>query len=261
MITVGADPEVFVSMGEGFLPAPGLVPGNKKEPFPVKKGAIQVDGLALEFNIDPVQEEEDFVVSLKEVMSELSKRLPEGASLAKNASATFTEEQLDALDPKHLIIGCDPDYNAYTSGSPNPPLVLYTGTRFAGGHIHVGWTSDASIRDPSHIGSCITLVRLLDQYLGVPSVLLDPDDSRRKAYGKAGSFRPRSYGVEYRTLSNFWLQEEKYVRWVYRTIQLITFDPEYQQDLDLMDEVEDIINQSDREAAEEFIQEHGIVLP
>jgi hypothetical protein len=54
-----------------------------------------------------------------------------------------------------------------------------------------------------------TLVKLLDIYLGNLCVLLDTDANnakRRKIYGKAGDFRLTAYGIEYRTLSNFWLK-------------------------------------------------------
>jgi hypothetical protein len=36
-------------------------------------------------------------------------------------------------------------------------------------------------------------------------------------YGAAGAFRPKPYGVEYRVLSNAWLQSEELMAWVYRT--------------------------------------------
>jgi hypothetical protein len=50
-VSVGADPEVFVRNAEGEpVPACGLIPGTKAEPHRVDSGAVQVDGLALEFN-------------------------------------------------------------------------------------------------------------------------------------------------------------------------------------------------------------------
>ena len=35
---------------------------------------------------------------------------------------------------------------------------------------------------------------------------------RRQLYGSAGRFRPTSYGIEYRTLSNFWIWDQRLTR-------------------------------------------------
>lgn len=53
------------------------------------------------------------------------------------------------------------------------------------------------------------LVPLLDILLGNTSVLIDRDPhaaERRKVYGRAGEYRLPKHGLEYRTLSNFWLR-------------------------------------------------------
>ena len=51
---VGADPEIFLGDADGGLvSAYGLIKGDKEHPFPVTNGAVQVDGMAAEFNIDP----------------------------------------------------------------------------------------------------------------------------------------------------------------------------------------------------------------
>jgi hypothetical protein len=62
---------------------------------------------------------------------------------------------------------------------------------------------------------CATLVKQLDSYLGLPSLLFDRDTLRRKMYGQAGAFRPKPYGVEYRVLSNAWLLNENRMRFVF----------------------------------------------
>lgn len=52
-------------------------------------------------------------------------------------------------------------------------------------------------------------VPLIDLFCGIPSVLVDRDENarfRRHLYGKAGECRLPKYGIEYRTLSNFWLK-------------------------------------------------------
>lgn len=53
------------------------------------------------------------------------------------------------------------------------------------------------------------LIPLLDLFCGIPSILLDRSNGallRRKLYGKAGDYRLTPYGIEYRTLSNFWIK-------------------------------------------------------
>ncbi|OYV41139.1 MAG: hypothetical protein B7Z80_02685 [Rhodospirillales bacterium 20-64-7] len=59
----------------------------------------------------------------------------------------------------------------------------------------------------------------MDYFLGIHSLLWDKDGTRRKLYGKAGAFRPKPYGMEYRVLSNRWLDSPDLTRWVYNTVQ------------------------------------------
>jgi hypothetical protein len=44
---------------------------------------------------------------------------------------------------------------------------------------------------------------------------MDKGDLRKQLYGKAGAFRPKPYGAEYRVLSNFWVFDTKLTGWVY----------------------------------------------
>ncbi len=41
----------------------------------------------------------------------------------------------------------------------------------------------------------------------MPAIILDKDKVRTRNYGKPGNFRPKPYGMEYRTLSNFWIND------------------------------------------------------
>ena len=76
-ILVGADPELFLAKNGQFVSAHNLLPGTKYEPFPVKSGAIQVDGMAAEFNIDPVENEDSFLSSLETVLTQLKSMVPD----------------------------------------------------------------------------------------------------------------------------------------------------------------------------------------
>jgi hypothetical protein len=55
----------------------------------------------------------------------------------------------------------------------------------------------------------------MDMFLGVPSVVKDPDTDRRSLYGKAGCFRFTPYGVEYRTLSSYMMKTNQLIGFVY----------------------------------------------
>lgn len=61
------------------------------------------------------------------------------------------------------------------------------------------------------------LIPILDIILGNTCVLLDRNPlaaERRKIYGRAGDYRLTNYGIEYRTLSNFWLQSYQLMSFV-----------------------------------------------
>jgi hypothetical protein len=215
-ILLGADPEVFVKDTRGrFRSAHGLIPGTKKEPYPVDDGAVQVDGMALEFNIKPAATEDEWVHNLSSVMAQLGKMVAPKYTLEIVPTARFHGNHMRAQPEEALELGCEPDYDAYTerqNGRPDGNTYMRT----AAGHIHIGFTEGADPKDPAHMIRCITLVKQLDAYLGIPSLEWDKDTLRRRLYGKAGAFRPKPYGVEYRTLSNAWLKNEMLVRYVYR---------------------------------------------
>ena len=76
-ILIGADPEFFVKTLGKLVSGFSLIPGDKENPHPVDKGAIQVDGMALEFNIDPVQDEDSFFSNINTVLSQMAAMLPD----------------------------------------------------------------------------------------------------------------------------------------------------------------------------------------
>lgn len=220
-ITVGADPELAVhERGTGYVSAHGLIPGTKKEPFKVSKGAIQVDGMAAEFNIDPADTFEEFNNNIDTVIGELRRYIGPDYSLVAVPSATYSKQVWDGVPEEAKELGCDPDYNAYT-GEKNEAPDADQDFRTFSGHVHIGWTQGEDIEDFSHLETCMMLVQELDARLGFPSTFLDntPDAlKRRSMYGKAGAFRPKPYGVEYRVLSNFWLKHPKYRMFVYNSV-------------------------------------------
>lgn len=222
----GCDPELFVVNGDGeFVCADGLIPGTKEEPFKVEMGAVQVDGMAAEFNIDPATTFDEFDTYIAAVMKQLKGFLPRGYNLVAVPSAVFTQEQWDAAPDHAKVLGCSPDFNAWTGAANPPPNDPSNPTlRTASGHIHIGWTDGVDSTDPTHVGHCQELVKQLDFYLGGWSLQKDPDPVRRNLYGKAGACRYKPYGVEYRVLSNFWISSKVMRRMVWNRMQMGLFD-------------------------------------
>lgn len=217
--TVGADPEMFVRGPDGsFVSAHGMIMGDKKNPRKVRGGALQVDGMALEINVDPAKTRKEFLKNTDIVMRQLQMQLPPGITIAHGVPfAEFSQEMFNMQPPEAVELGCDPDYNGWT-GEANPrpdgDAVLF---RTAAGHIHLGW--DADVKDPygdkAHFQLCCEMAKHMDYYVGIYSLLWDQDNRRRDLYGRAGAFRAKSYGMEYRVPSTAWLAKPELQAWVF----------------------------------------------
>lgn len=260
-LLLGADPELFVEQDGVIKSAHGLVQGDKENPFPVIDGAVQVDGMALEFNINPAADENEFYHNITSVVKQLSAMVPTYRVLAVPV-AHFTEEYIKAQPVMATELGCTPDFNAWT-GTENPRPNGTVNFRTGAGHVHIGWTTGQDVYDQQHLEMCHMAVKQLDVYLGIPSVLFDSSTQRRELYGKAGAYRPKSYGVEYRVLSNMWVGSEKLTRWVYRTTikalrELEAGNNVFEQ---INQDIQHIINTSDVEAARSLCYKYDLEIP
>jgi len=224
--TIGADPEVFVRdvSTMQFISAHGMVKGTKQKPQKMGKGAIQVDGVALEFNIHPATSKETFVgniMSMKNVLKQEIQKKNKDYHLCITPTAVFPKDYFEQLPEKAKELGCEPDYNAWT-GEVNPKPSTSQPLRTASGHIHIGWLEKADYMEPmepNHFDLCRCVARQLDVALLLPSLLFDGDQTRRALYGNPGAFRPKPYGMEYRCLSNAWIADPKLIMWVYENTQ------------------------------------------
>ena len=216
-ILIGADPEVFVKQNGVFCSAAGLIEGTKERPNPVKGGAVQVDGMALEFNIDPVRSSRDFIEVVNTVMAELQKKV-QNHEIVIEAVADFSDEVLRNTPAEALVLGCDPDWNAWTMNVNETPNANVT-FRTAAGHVHLGYVTLQSIDDIEAQDMAGAMARQLDFYLGLPSLLYDSSIRRRELYGSAGAFRVKPYGMEYRVLSNQWLKSDVLKAWIFNNSQ------------------------------------------
>lgn len=214
VITVGADPEMFLARPTGELvSAIDRIGGNKIAPRSLGRDGfkVQEDNVAVEFNIPPAHDLREWVANLQYAMNEIKAEV-KSMDVAPIILASALFPALELEDPRAQSFGCDPDFNAWNGGQVNPkPIARNPRLRSCGGHIHVGYPPSAGI-------DRFRIIQLMDLYLGVPSVLMDGTEDaqdRRQLYGKAGAMRPQAYGVEYRVLSNFWLKNDKYMEWAY----------------------------------------------
>ena len=213
-LLLGADPEMFMSNEQGLIrSAHNVIPGTKEKPYPVLQGAVQVDGLALEINIDPAKNKGDFLRNITTVKSELETMLPVGHSVVIKGYHYFSGEYMRMQPPESLVLGCDPDFNAWTK-KPNPAPNAGTNLRTAAGHIHFGWTKN-EVMDEWFFDLCCRFTRHLDWSVGLYCYLLDNDKERKNLYGRAGAFRPKPYGLEYRTPPNAWLTNSQRILDIY----------------------------------------------
>jgi hypothetical protein len=256
-ILVGCDPEVFVAQKGVFKSAFALIKGDKKNPQKVRRGAVQVDGMALEFNIDPAATEDEFCLNVNDVFTQMKKMVP-AYDVIVSPVAHFDAEYMKAQPAEALELGCDPDFNAWT-GTVNDKPNAQRPMRTASGHVHIGWTNGANIQDADHLNQCQLAARQMDFFLGLPSLFYDPDTERREMYGNPGCFRPKVYGVEYRTLSNMWLSSDSLIRWVFRATN--TGMQALMNGNNLVDkygDIQDIIKTTNKKAAEKIIEAEGL---
>lgn len=198
MYTLGADPELFLFEGKKPLSVIGKLGGTKNNPVPVKElgngFAYQEDNVLAEYNIPPASSANQFAEYNLKMIEHLKGKLAEYGQLKAVASAVMPEDQL--VDPRAHVFGCEPDFNVWDVQTNPRPTCDDPALRSAGGHLHFGYVMTKA--------EAIWLGRYCDLWLGLWSVIEDKDVRRRDLYGKAGSVRFKSYGLEYRTLSNYW---------------------------------------------------------
>lgn len=214
-VTIGADPELFIINTETgkVVSSIGLIPGEKGDPWvgeDMPKGfGMETDNIVAEFNIPPVRDCAHFINCIeymKQYIDKFVKNVNPNLGILCAASQMVDKSELQS--PQAKLFGCDVDFNAYTQ-EPNPkPKGTRTNLRSCGFHIHIGYRN-------YNTQVSLMLVKYLDAFLGLPSLLRDPDKKRRSLYGKAGCFRLTSYGVEYRVLSSKLMEDANSLEFVW----------------------------------------------
>lgn len=213
-VTLGTDPELFLinNKTKKIVSSIGIIPGEKDNPYTdgLDKGfGLQADNVLAEFNIPPCKIKKEWVENInymKSFIKNYVKNINPNINLYHAASSVLDDDQLQ--DERAKVFGCDKDYNVYTLEANPKPKSNNPNLRSAGFHVHVGYNNP-------NIDDTLRLIKYMDVYLGLRSVLYDPDTKRRGLYGKAGCFRLTDYGFEYRVLSGFFLKSNTYIGKVY----------------------------------------------
>ncbi len=212
-VTLGCDPEFFFRDKDGkllgsekVLPKGGLTYGE---------GKMIIDGAQAELNPKADLCRELLGSAISDCFKGLAGRLKETGIVAIpdfSQTISLSQEEMDALSDDCKKFGCMSSKNAHKTDKQaaikvNPAKYMY---RSAGGHIHMGhYYPDP--RNGDYV-PCLDnpkeTIKVLDVIVGNTCVLIDRalgNVERRKNYGRAGEYRTPSHGLEYRTLSNFWL--------------------------------------------------------
>lgn len=248
--TIGADPEVFLVDATGkFISSVGKFGGTKQNPIYIGNNAfLQEDNVALEFNIPAANLYTQFTHSINYCLTTMTERAREfGLTIAIVPSAEFTVDQLRTKAAREF--GCEPDMNVWTLRQNPRPKATNKNLRSAGGHVHIGYNQDA-----------IGLGRACDLFLGCPSIVYDDDRRRRELYGKAGAIRIKPYGIEYRTLSNFWIKSSTLHKMVFEQVQQAVNFIDTRQTISNEDgeKIIQCINNADRTLLAELTKKYGL---
>lgn len=260
-MTIGADPEIFMTRDKDVLPAWKFL-GSKAKPTktpPCGGGNPQTtywDGFQTEFTTNPHSCLAYFTDEIQNGLKTIwlaGQAHDKKARFSTSSVLPVDPEILDTAKEEHVEFGCMPSRNVYglegnkISGRMVP-------MRFAGGHVHLGIPKQYRERIPE-------MVKSLDRLLGLPCVsFFSAWDSpvRREFYGLPGEYRTPPHGLEYRTLSNAWLIHPVLTHMVYEIARVATFYGAgvYHHFKDDSPRVMEIIQKSDVGAARAYMTEH-----
>lgn len=257
LLTLGSDPEFLIidkTTGK-YVSSLDYIPGDKNEPVELTElgegYTIQKDNVLAEFCVPYTTNAEDLYNNIMKAVEFTNNNiLPKELELVATTGGTFYYSELDNEYAK--TFGCSPSYNAWNY-SINVPKSLNSTYRGAGFHIHIGHNGD---EDQS-----VSLIKALDLFVGLPSVLIDSDKIRRKQYGTAGEFRLTDFGCEYRVLGSFILSKKEYydeiMSGIDRAFEFVNNNTEFTDDQEM--KIQLAINTSNEELAKEILEEFNLV--
>jgi hypothetical protein len=211
-ISFGSDPELMLVGKDGIQSAIGVVQGSIENRIRIKGHEFYYDNVLAECAVKPGTSKKEVLNNFRECL-QIYAEMVKPFKLAAIASYIFPDSQLTHPDARK--VGCAPDNCAYELKQVDPPkeMISSGNLRSCGGHVHIG--SELLKGDGAEP---ILVIYMLDLFVGVPSLYLDRDITsarRRMLYGQAGRYRVKPYGLEYRSLGNFWLTTPRLTSLVY----------------------------------------------
>jgi len=214
MITFGSDPEFMLTRDGEYCSAIGVVQGDKENRINIQGHEFFWDNVMAECAVKPSKSKQETLKNFQEFLG-IYADMVRPYKLTTQASQAYPDSELRHDGARE--VGCDPDWCVYEMKLMDAPKAEIKNGNFrsCGGHIHLGDTGKVLRTDEE---SPLFVVHMLDLFIGVPSLWLDRDPSspaRRSLYGQAGRYRVTDYGLEYRSLGNFWLQSPQLVGLIY----------------------------------------------
>jgi hypothetical protein len=210
----GSDPEFMLKQGNRFKSAIDVIPGDKFDRKKLGDHQAYYDNVLAECSIKPGRSKEEVIDNFRDCFQRYAKFVAP-YKLIIQAAQNYPKQELK--HPDALEINCDPETCVYSLAEVKPASMeedfKASTLRTAGGHVHLGHKMLRTDETAVHF-----TIRMLDLFLGIPSILIDDDRSNKKRkqfYGLAGRYRIQPHGAEYRSLSNFWLNSPKLVSLVY----------------------------------------------
>lgn len=199
---VGGDPEFFVIRNGRIISAHHVFPEKDSAVSITKDGIVYFDGYQAEVNLRDGYPPESYWNKLVEIFSKIEKEY--GIAISLQPAIYISKKELRTLPPEACEFHCEPDLNVYNDYVETPDGRNFR-MRCIGGHIHI----ETPLRYSSFI-------KLLDLFVSLPLTYFSPARNseyiRRTLYGRAGSYRLKPYGVEYRTPSPVYLSSPEFYR-------------------------------------------------
>lgn len=259
--SIGSDFELFLMDKEKskVVNAKPYVKGSKRKPYNFDQSSpfwcTSLDNASFEGNIPPASSPEEFSQNIQKVIDYLKGTLPENIVPIHNCAVRFDPSELQTREA--MTLGCESSMNAYT-GYENPrPDASITNLRTCCTHVHIKY-------DDMNLDLSRELIKAMDLFLGVPSILVEPINERRTMYGTLGEMRfSRSKTTEYRVLSSFFSETDALRQWVYNnTVAAIEWVNAGNRVTDEMHSMfEQAVSNNDANVAQQIVSTYNIQLP